>query len=457
MAIGLLVGRFQVVTVAMAQWLAGLRGFERLVVVITSADHANTRRNPLSAQEREQLLRPALAAAGVPFEVVRVADVAQSEAWVAHVLRGVQEALGLTLTPEGARVLSQNRDVKGLFEAAGFTVEAREVKGLTPQELLERVASGRPWADGATEATRAFLSQPEVLERLRAIFSQRLLNDDGELGHHRDFQSYGAQMDASLRQKLDELVPFVVPGCIVDLGCGTGKLLVELSRLYPESAFVGVDLSREFLRLCDENTYASQDVTLHFGNIIEKHVPDGSASTLIFSSVTHEIYSYSGYSLEALDRALSNACAQLRPGGRVLIRDGVSPGPQPVLLQLLTPQVRATFERFAREFKHGQGAAHQRVSADTVRISAHLANEFICKKDYLKNWHLEVHEEFGAHTLEGYRAALVRAGLSPIHVKGTRNPWIVANRYAGQVALFDEGGVSLPFFDTNCVVVGERA
>jgi hypothetical protein len=124
----------------------------------------------------------------------------------------------------------------------------------------------------------------------------------------------------------------------------------------------------------------------------------------------------------------------------VLIRDGVSPGPQPVLLQLLTPQVRGTFERFAREFKHGQGAAHQRVSADTVRISAHLANEFICKKDYLKN-----------------REALVRAGLSPIHVKGTRNPWIAANRYAGQVALFDEAGAPLPFFDTNCVVVGERS
>src|SRR6185436_19453692 len=161
---------------------------------------------------------------------------------------------------------------------------------------------------------------------LRDIFKQKLLNDDGELGHARDFQTYGAQMDASLKQKLEDLVPYIRPGCIVDKGCGTGKLLVELSRLYPKSSLVGVDLSREFLRLCDENTYASEDVALVFGNSIDRNVPPGSATTVIFSSVTHEIYSYTGYSHAALAKALKNAAEELAPGGHVLMRDGVSPG-----------------------------------------------------------------------------------------------------------------------------------
>jgi hypothetical protein len=37
---------------------------------------------------------------------------------------------------------------------------------------------------------------------------------------------------------------------------------------------VGVDLSREFLRLCDENHYATEDVTLVFGNVIDQNVDD---------------------------------------------------------------------------------------------------------------------------------------------------------------------------------------
>ena len=42
----------------------------------------------------------------------------------------------------------------------------------------------------------------------------------------------------------------------------------------------------------------------------------------------------------------------------------------------------------------------------TVRLSAHDANEFLCKKDYLKNWDIEVHEEYGVLTVDEWRAAL---------------------------------------------------
>ena len=58
-----------------------------------------------------------------------------------------------------------------------------------------------------------------------------------------------------------------------------------------------------------------------------------------------------------IDRALASAARELRPGGRLLIRDGISPEAREVLLDLMdAPARRAQFERFAREFKHGQGA-----------------------------------------------------------------------------------------------------
>lgn len=454
----LVLGRFHAVTKAQDEWLGSLRAapIARVICVLTSADHTGTRRNPLDADTREAMLRPALARAGKPFEIVRVKDIPDSAQWVEHVVREVHCARGIGLAPATTTLYSSNRAVDALFRAAGFPVIATEVKGLTPHELVQLIAQGRAWSPDASEETRAVYSRPGMVERLRAIFQQTLVNDDGELGHHRDFESYGAQMDASLRQKLDDLARWIAPGCIVDKGCGTGMLLVELSRLFPDSRLVGVDLSREFLRRCDENTYATDDVDLVFGNVIDRNVPPGSATSVVYSSVMHEVHSYSGYRREEVNRALGNAFTELAPGGRVLVRDGVSPPSSSWRLKTLTRQAHDTFERFAREFKHGEGAPHERLGDELVRLTSHLANEFLCKKDYLKNWHIEVHEEYGTHTLEGWGAALERAGFVPLHLHALVNPWIAEHRYRGQVELSDDAGAPLPWPATNCVVVGQK-
>lgn len=282
-----------------------------------------------------------------------------------------------------------------------------------------------------------------------------VLTADGELAHARDFASYGAQMDASLRNKLDDLLQWVVPGRIVDKGCGTGKLLVALSHEFPTSAFDGVDLSREFLRRCNGNTYAANDVRLVCGDARDPSVPPGTASTVILSSIVHEIWTYSGYSRAAVKRALASAFTDLRPGGRILIRDGLSPGRAMWRMTLAEPVV-AVFERFAAEYKHGAGAPFERLSATEVRLSAHLANEFLCKKDYQLNWHIEVHEEFATFTESEWTALLGEAGFAVRAVRPLTNAWIVEHRYAGAVTLADDAGNPLPWPPTNVVVVGDK-
>lgn len=454
----LLLGRFHAVTTAQAQWLASLSTapIDRVLCVITSANQAGTRRNPLELEARKALLTPALERTKRPFDLVPVDDIPDSAAWVQHVLASVKEKTGRAISPQTTTLYSANRDVDALFQAQGFTVVAQTVEGLTPHELVQRIVDGRDWVSEASPETAAVYQRPGVVDRLRAVFHQKLLNDDGELGHLRDFGSYGAQMDASLRQKLDELVRWVKPGNIVDKGCGTGKLMVELSRLFPESKLVGVDLSREFLRLCDENTYATDDVALVFGNVIDVCVPAGSASTVIFSSVMHEVHSYNEYRVTEIDRALVNAHTELAPAGHVLVRDGVSPEPATWRLELLDQQTRDTFVRFAKEFRHGKGVEFKRLSESVVELSSHDANEFICKKDYLKNWHIEVNEEFGPLTLSQWKTALTAAGFEPMHLEETRNAWIVKNRYEGTVKVTDTAGVVVPWPATNCVVVGRK-
>jgi SAM-dependent methyltransferase/nicotinamide mononucleotide adenylyltransferase len=454
----LLIGRFHAVTLAQAEWLASLNtaSIDRIVCVVTSANHSRTRRNPLPLEDRLSMLEPALQRAGRPFDLVPVDDVPDSQAWAQHVIDAVLARTGRVLTPASTRVFSANRDVDALFREQGYEIVAGDVKGLTPHELVQRIVDGRAWKSDATAETCSVYERPGLIDRVRAIFHQKLLNDDGELGHLRDFGSYGAQMDASLKQKLEELVRWVKPGHIVDKGCGTGKLMVELSRLFPSSRLSGVDLSREFLRLCDENTYATDDVSLVFGNVIDVCVEAGSATTVIFSSVMHEVHSYSGYQRSEIDRALVNACTELAPGGHVLIRDGVSPEPATWRLELLDAPTRETFARFAKEFRQGRGVSFTRLSDGLVELSSHDANEFLCKKDYLKNWHIEVHEEFGPLTLSEWGKALERCGFEAMFLEETRNPWIVKNRYQGTARVLSTTGAELPWPATNCVVAGRK-
>ncbi len=132
---------------------------------------------------------------------------------------------------------------------------------------------------------------------------------------------------------------------------GTGQPLVELSRRFPESALVGVDLSREFLRMCDQNSYASEDCRAHRG---QHHRPQRARRArrrpVIFSSVTHEIYSYSGISSQRGAREGAQErwpTSWLREGGW-RCADGVSPGHDNWRMKLLdAPDARDGLERFA--------------------------------------------------------------------------------------------------------------
>jgi SAM-dependent methyltransferase/nicotinamide mononucleotide adenylyltransferase len=461
--IALLLGRFHALTRGQAELVASLSqevDLERIVCVVTSADHSGTRRNPLDVETREALLRPALAATGKRFDVVRVDDIPDDAAWVEHVRAAVRAQAGVELLPASTTLVSANREVQKLFAAAGFVLAKVPAEGLTPTEILERIVAGKEWKSEAAASTIAVFEARRVAATLARVFAATLRTDDGELAAHRDFASYGAQMDASLVQKLEDLLPWVRPGRIVDKGCGTGKLMVELSRRFPGASLVGVDLSRELLRRSDENTFAGGDVQLVLGDAADQQLPDGSADSVIFSSIMHEIYSYSGYDKARIDRALASAARELKPGGRLLIRDGISPDPRPVLLDLIDAPTAAQFERFAREFKHGAGARFEKAAARagavaTVRLAAHDANEFVCKKDYLKNWDIEIHEEYGVLTVDEWRAALARNFFEVLTIRSYVNEWILQNRYTGHVKLTELDGTSF-WPATNAVMIGER-
>ncbi|MCA1663042.1 MAG: methyltransferase domain-containing protein [Myxococcales bacterium] len=219
-------------------------------------------------------------------------------------------------------------------------------------------------------------------------------------------------------------------------------------------------MSREFLRRSDENSYAGGDVELVLGDGADQQLADGSADTVIFSSIMHEVYSYSGYDRAGVDRALVSAARELRRGGRLLIRDGIRPNARDVLLDLMDASTAAQLERFAREFKHGQGAAFTLAATRaggvaTVRLGTDAGNELLCKKDYLESWDIEVHEEYAVFTVDEWRAVLARNFFSVRTIMTYVNEWIRQNRYQGHVNVTELNGTSF-WPATNAVIIGER-
>lgn len=469
----LLIGRWHAITrdqeAALRRQIEALRP-DRLLLVITAADQAGTKRHPLSVEHRRELLAGTAATFGRPFEIYTISDVKDSSHWVAHVAAEVESQSGgkTRLDPGRTMLLTANPDVGRSFTEAGYRVQDADFQGALPVDLLAEAAAGRDWRRLANDATRRVFEAHQLDAAIREVFADVLLTEDGELSTGRDFRVYAAGMDASLGVKILDLCPHIVPGLIVDKGCGTGSLLIHLSELFPTSQIVGMDLSRELLRLAESHHYPHQNVSIVKGNIIPRHFAAGTVSTVLFSSVIHEVYSYNGYDRGTVRRALASSREELRPGGRLIIRDGVRPPrPESRVWLFCDVETEERFRRFAHDFKgksRTPGVRFEERPFDgrlAFRLSLHEANEFLSKKDYLANWAIEVNEEFGVFTLEEWREELESLGFRIVEARGYVNDWIRQNRYEGKAVLHADAdgrpGAVLPYPDTTAVIVGEAS
>jgi SAM-dependent methyltransferase len=442
----------------------------KLVFVITADGQGGTKRHPLYSNERKLIAEGFAKKLGRPYEIHAAADIPDSLAWTAHICDVVKSESDETtvLTPANTVLVSSNADVNKHFAKAGYKAIVPSTAGKLPIDLLQAVATRGDWRKLATAETAAVFESHQVEERIATLFSDVLLNDDGELSHGRDFAVYSEGMDASLSVKIQDICPWIVGGYIVDKGCGTGTLLIHLSNLYPKAQIVGMDLSRDLLHRSEGQHYPNHNVAVVMGNIIHKRFAEGTVSTIIFSSVMHEVYSYNGYDRDQIRLALKNAWLELMVGGRIIIRDGVKPenGDRLVWLRCKDAELEERFRKFAREFKGKSakpGFAYDERVFDGVthfRMTLHEANEFLSKKDYLANWAMEVNEEFGVWTTDEWHKELVALGYKVVHCDSYLNPWIEENRYNGHCWLLEDAdgklGAAVPFPDTTGVIVAEK-
>ncbi len=270
----------------------------------------------------------------------------------------------------------------------------------------------------------------------------------------RGYEVYAAGMEASASDKA-KLLRFIHPGVVADLGCGTGTVMELIRRRSPKSTIIGVDCSAEMIARCKERFRGAD---LRKADVAEPLFDDDSIDTIVFCSIMHEVFSYKGYDYSAVRRALRHAAKALKPGGRLIIRDGVKPARQDaVYLTFNNGAIHDKFVRFAREF--GASGIVWREVDSRVQVARRDAMEFLSKYLYDVNWKHEVKEQFGVFTLDDWEEEFKKVGLKVLYRESYLIEWLRKTHWEKDVRMeirTPAGYAPTEYPDSTMLIVGEK-
>lgn len=493
---------------------------DRIVFAITSANQDGSRYNPVPFHIRaigvDRFARELQRAVPFTYRIVGIPHYGHTTNFAAFTLKEIagQTEDAERLTPADTVVLCSTPEVMALYSGLGYAVAPAEAttepRPATPIELVRAIAEGgEAWGDAplvrqelATATRTLFEDFPEVPRRIARIYRDPLTNQEGSLTEQRNYNTYARGMNEILRLKYLDIRDAIRPGRIVDEGCADGGLLAEIAEDFRDSDLYGIDLSAEFAARFQERKrtgdFGNVYTCFYLRNLLDPIFETASVDTTICNSTLHELWSYAEQE-KTVRGYLAMKFAQLRPGGRLIIRDVVGPeqAEETVLLQCATDDgedvapeavpaerpaavlqrlsTRSRFRLFAVDFLRelrgkGRRAAETAVRyeevADGFRVTRRIAAEFLSKKDYTDNWRSEMNEEFCFWSFARWREVLGEIGwrvieAAPQTAFGSRvyvNPWVVTHRYERHAKLLavDEITRELPYPPTNMVLVAEK-
>jgi SAM-dependent methyltransferase len=487
-----------------------------VIFAITSANQENSRFNPIPFHIRavgvDRFARQLQQQTPFRYRVFGIPHYGHTHNFAAFTIKEIayQSEHTIQLTPENCLVFCSTPEVIWLYQELGFAVVSAELSSAdshpaTPIEIIREIGGQKQgWradklAISQLAASHASLFEdfPEVPRRIARLYQDPLTNQEGSLTAARNYSSYARGMNEIIRLKYQDIQKAIRSGRIVDEGCADGALLAEISRDFPDSDLFGIDLSSEFASRFLERQRAGEfgGAYVHFfhRNLFDRIFEAESIDITICNSTLHEIWSY-GDGENAVRSYLTEKLRQLRPGGRLLVRDVVGPddGDREVLLwcsdtdgqNLLASEIiqhkargtewlhtlstRSRFFLFAQDFLGGQsGFAFKEVShrdRPVFRLTLREAAEFLSKKDYTDNWCSEMNEEFCFWSFSQWKQVLTEIGFQVIEnpnrpTEGSRfytNPWIVEHRHTGHAEIMNLDGQVLSWPPTNMVLIAER-
>lgn len=484
----------------------------QIIFAITSSNQANSRYNPVPFYIRaigvDRFARSL--AASVPFSIFGIPHYGHTTSFADFTIKEISDQSEgmIRLTPSNCYVLCSTPAVIELYQKLGYsilTAEQIQAGVPTPIDLVREVAArGDDWqssellAHQLAPASRSLFNDfSEVPRRTIRLYNDPLVNQEGSLTEKRNYNTYARGMNEIIRLKYHDICEAIRPGRIVDEGCADGALLAEISEGFPDSDLYGIDLSAEFAHRFEERRragdFGGSYVHFYLRNLLDPIFEPDSIDTTICNSTLHELWSY-GHGEPSVRGYLAEKYRQLRPRGRLIIRDVVGPekaGEQVLLWcnkgdatpsrsrdESMAPANASTYDRFhmfALDFLRNKPERRKQLmkylpveigNRLMIRTSLQLAAEFLSKKDYTDNWASEMNEEFCFWNFQQWKQVLTETGFQVIEsfsrpTQGSRiycNPWTVENRYKGKVEVLsvDQPNSPLVFPPTNMVLVAEK-
>lgn len=105
------------------------------------------------------------------------------------------------------------------------------------------------------------------------------------------------------------------PSTILDVGCGTGKLLRTARKLWPSAQLIGVDPAP---RMVEVASRLAPDITFHVGSGEDLPLPDDSVDLALSTTSFHHWHDQAA-GVREIQRVL-------RPGGHFILADVAAPG-----------------------------------------------------------------------------------------------------------------------------------
>ncbi len=499
-----------------------------IIWAITSANHSNTRRNPIPTDKRIEAIvtfTREFENMGVQSYIYGIDDVGATGRFADYCVKKIEvqsEGL-LKLTPKNTVVVCSTPSVIALYKKLGFHIlpaeltDLKKIKFCAPRPwdiVLAIVRSGQQGMDwrkekvyvkNAADATKKIFEKYKLGDKIIEIHSDPLLSSEGDITETRNYNTYSRAFESSAQRKYDLIKKFLLPGRIVDIGCGPGaliKLLAENDNLR-ESDIYGIEAARALFEECtyrkNRGDFANENVFFYQRNILSGTIfARNSINTFITMALTHEIFSYQGK--EKLKKLMSQIYSQLAHGSRWINVDVVGPENKNeiVYMKLNKKDGRNTdwnkkfpasqqnklksyldgmstfakFLRFETDFRTAERekAKYKFIKmggTEYVKIKLEDACEFLSKKDYTDNWYSELHERFCFFSYSDWKKLYEQSGFRIIEDRANvengsreiKNNWIIENRWKNAVELFRKFGSKLTKIDypvTNVIIVAEK-
>jgi ubiquinone/menaquinone biosynthesis C-methylase UbiE len=110
---------------------------------------------------------------------------------------------------------------------------------------------------------------------------------------------------------------------LIDIGCGTGRLLDALKQVWPRLPVLGIDMSETYVKYAKGHLKHWSQIKLSVGKAEALPVPDQSQDAVTSIFVFHELP-------PKVRRSVFRECARvLKPGGRFVLVDSLQHGDQP--------------------------------------------------------------------------------------------------------------------------------